>query len=144
VYLPILIGGGIYSLWRSKQLMVFRWYRWVGLTTAVEIARERLAGIKHFIPAPILYSLPDALWVYSFTALMYLLWLDEPPGYERALWILLPVSMGIGAEFGQLLKVVPGTFDWSDVLAYVAAFVSASIFMHALRKKPETCYRLGA
>ena len=39
--------------------------------------RAYLAGVKHLIPG-ILYSLPDGLWVYSFTSLMGCIWFQCP------------------------------------------------------------------
>jgi hypothetical protein len=127
VILPVFTGGGIYSLWRSKSLLVFSWYRWVGLYGPMLSLRAYLAGVKHLIPGPILYSLPDGLWVYSFTALMGYIWYQQPQRYARLFWTLLPVSMAVGAEIGQRLRLVPGTFDWADMSSYLVAWALATV-----------------
>lgn len=125
VFLPVVIGAAIYSLWRSKALLVFTWYRWIGLYGPILSLRGYFAGAKHLIPGPILYSLPDGLWVYSFTALMGPIWFQEKQRYVRLLWTLLPVSMAVGAEIGQAVKLVPGTFDWTDIFSYIVAWFLA-------------------
>jgi hypothetical protein len=76
-----------------------------------------------------MYSLPDALWVYAFTAAMELLWVKEPRGPARTFWVLLPSLMAIACEIGQLFRWVPGTFDWFDLFSYIAAFMLASLAM---------------
>lgn len=134
VLLPILIGGGIYSLWRSKTLLVFAWYRWAGLYESLLAFRSEVVGARHFIPGPLLYSLPDALWVYSFTALMQFVWFWQPRSGGRLFWALLPVSLAVGCEIGQFFRVIPGTFDWVDLAAYVAAWVTASASVNLLMR----------
>lgn len=127
VLLPVLIGAGIYTLWRSNGLLVFEWYRWAGVYEAVEAVRRQSSSLQRTIPSFVRYSLPDALWVYAFTALMCLVWAERLQSKERTFWVLLPLCVAIGSEFGQLIKVVPGTFDWADVLGYIAAFAGAYI-----------------
>jgi hypothetical protein len=126
VILPVFIGAGIYSLWRSKALLVFAWYRCVGLYAPMLTLRAHFAAAKHLIPGIILYSLPDGLWVYSFTALMGYLWYQKPQRYARLFWTLLPVSTAVGAEIGQGLRLVPGTFDWADMSSYLVAWALAT------------------
>lgn len=127
VLLPVLIGGVIYSLWRSKTLLVFAFYRWIGLDEPVQALRLQLASFKHLIPGPVLYSLPDGLWVYAFTSLMGFIWFRVPRSSAKLLWTLLPVSMAMGAEIGQGFRLVPGTFDWSDMLSYLIAWALATV-----------------
>src|SRR2546429_9694493 len=81
VVFPVAVGAAIYTLWRSKRLLVFAWYRWAGWQDAVSVAREDAFGLKHFVPGPVLYSLPDALWVHSFTAFMTLLWSKQEKSF---------------------------------------------------------------
>jgi hypothetical protein len=127
VVLPVFIGAAVYSLWRSKALLLFAWYKWAGLYGPVLSLRAYFAGVKHFIPGPILYSLPDGLWVYSFTALMGYIWYQKPQRYARLFWTLLPISMAVTAEIGQGLRLVPGTFDWADMSSYLVAWALATV-----------------
>ena len=127
VILPVFTGAGIYSLWRSKALLVFTWYRWVGLYGPMLSLRAYLGGVKHLIPSPILYSLPDGLWVYAFTSLMGCIWFRVPRSSAKLFWTLLPVSMAVVAEIGQGFRLVPGTFDWADMFSYLAAWALATV-----------------
>lgn len=144
VFLPIFIGASMYSLWRSGKLMVFDWYRVVGLYASVLELRGLLAGAKPLIPAPILYSLPDGLWVYSFTALMGFIWFNDSRRKAKSFWTLLPVSLAIGSEIGQFLKLIPGTFDWVDIFFYVAAWVLASASVNLFLRRRAVPSQLGA
>ena len=137
VCFPIILGAGIYSLWRSKRLLVFTWYGWLGLQPPLLALRANLAGVRHFLPDFVLYSLPDALWVYSFTFLMQSVWFRHSRSYGRTFWILLPVSLAVGAEVGQLLKVVPGTFDLMDIAGYIAAWAAATMFIRTCCRRDE-------
>jgi len=118
-------------------LLVFTWYGWLGLQAPLLALRANLAGVRHFLPAFVLYSLPDALWVYSFTFLMQSVWFLHPKSYGRTFWILLPVSLAVGAEVGQLLKVVPGTFDLMDIAGYIAAWAAATMFIRTYCRRDE-------
>ena len=130
---PFVLGFAIYTLWRSTKLLMFRAYQQAGLYPSILALRAQTSGVKHLIPGPILYSVPDALWVYGATAALGYLWLSHPGRYTRLFWTLLPVSIGVGSEFGQLFRLVPGTFDWMDVSCYVVAgtLAVASIYFFA-------------
>ena len=60
VAMPIIVGAAMYTLWRSTKLYVFTWYRWMGLTQPVLALRTYAHNMRHLVPGPILYSLPDA------------------------------------------------------------------------------------
>jgi len=140
VVVPIVSGAAIYTFWRSKTLLVFTWYRWAGVEAPVMSLRKNLAGFRHLLPGVFLYSVPDALWVYSFTTLLEYVWSEQPICWELRTWTLLPLVLGVSGEFGQLLHLVPGTFDWADVIAYLAAWFAAQIsvatFLKLARKQP--------
>jgi len=129
-FFPFVLGFAIYTLWRSTKLLMFLAYRKVGLYAPILALRSRFAGFRHLIPGPILYSVPDALWVYAATAMLGYLWLDHPRRWARWFWTLLPVAIGVGSEFGQLFKLIPGTFDWMDVSCYLAAGALAMVSIH--------------
>jgi hypothetical protein len=122
--LPIALGTAIYVLWRTQQLLVFRWVEALGLMPAVSTARDALAGIGRALPAWVLYSLPDALWVYAGTAFYALVW-NPGPGRPRLFWTSLPGVLALGGELGQALGAVPGTFCPIDMLLCALAWWAA-------------------
>jgi hypothetical protein len=127
---PMLLGFAVYTLWRSTRLLMFRAYQQTGLYPYLLTLRAHVAGVKPSIPSPILYSVPDAMWVYACTAALGYLWRNHPSRLTRWSWSLLPVAVAVGSEFGQQLKLVPGTFDSMDVSCYVAAFAAAMVSLH--------------
>jgi hypothetical protein len=63
VILPVAIGGLIYILFRVDTLWVFTWLKYAGLYETVMTLRETTYAASSDIPAHLLYSLPDGLWV---------------------------------------------------------------------------------
>jgi hypothetical protein len=121
VALPIVIGGGIYTFWRSPNLLVFSWYKCFRVYGYVLSIRHAFLPARPFIPAWFLYSLPDGCWVYSFTAFMVRVWANEDRRAWSVFWLLTPVSLAVGAELGQGIHIIPGTFDVVDLFVYVVA-----------------------
>ena len=137
VVLPLVLGATIYTLWRSSRLLVFRWYGVAGLSGWVSDGRILALPYRHVLPSWALYSLPDALWVYSFTSSLVLIWAVPTKASYYSLWIALPCLLALGGEFGQMLHLVPGTFDWSDVIVYVVAGVLGLVLPNAARSKHQ-------
>lgn len=118
VVLPIALGAAVYLLWRSPRLLVFRWMEAASLDGVLASARTLVAGVR--LPGWLLFSLPDALWVYAFVACMALIWRGRPVR-QAAFWMALGPALSLGSELAQLAGLVPGTFDradfWLSVLA---------------------------
>jgi len=114
VLLPIAIGTAIYVGWRSPSLVVFDWMAYCGIPA--DSFRPSVS-----LPQSILYSLPDACWVFAGTSWMLLIWRGLHP------WAFVFIVLGVGGEFGQAILVVPGTFDWNDMFFYVGSFTLATI-----------------
>jgi len=112
VLLPTFVGTCIYIGWRSTDLLVFRWIEYCGLQSLVIRPAIKL-------PEWLLYSLPDGCWVYATTSWMLLIW------KRFSVWIWVGVVLAVGAEYGQLLGLVQGTYQSLDVIFYVSAFVLA-------------------
>ncbi|MGB0591135.1 MAG: hypothetical protein ACPGU1_15775, partial [Myxococcota bacterium] len=121
---PLLIGGAIYILWRSTDIVLFGWLDALGATPWVISARETAAHWGRSLPRDVLYALPDLLWVYSATASFHVLGPGTTPR-GRTCWSMLGVGTGLLHETGQGLGVFRGTFDPTDVLAYGLGFALA-------------------
>jgi hypothetical protein len=119
VVLPTLIGASIYLFFRTPTLLVFRWIEAIGLLDPVMILREQVAFVQ--LPEWLLYSLPDGLWVYATTSWMVLMW----RGARSWLWLSTGVLLAVGAELGQAVGCVPGTYQHLDMLFYGSAFLLA-------------------
>lgn len=117
VILPTAVGASIYVGWRSTDLLVFRWIEFVGASGLV---------VRPGIPLPfwVLYALPDGIWVYAYTSWMLLIWGRIAP------WVYSGLVLAVGAELGQFVGLVPGTYANLDMVFYVGGFLLAGV-VHA-------------
>jgi hypothetical protein len=116
VILPLLSGTAVYLLWRSPTLLVFSWVRASGVDGIVMTIRAIVRPMVELLPGWFLYSLPDGLWVYSFTAFLLATWRGTPPSVATFAWLLAPTTLAVGGEVLQAFRVVPGTFDIADIM----------------------------
>jgi hypothetical protein len=133
--LPVLIGGVIYVCWRAQSILMFAWFRQIGLDPLIIRLRNFSAPAMSFLPSWFLFSLPDALWVYALTAFLANSWLKVNHQKLRFAWLSVGFILGAGAELGQLVGVVPGTFDLVDFFLCLTAFVSALVITQNNLKK---------
>lgn len=131
---PLTLGTLIYLLWRSESLTVFGWLKMIHLSGVVSIVRHYLSSWAVHLPGWFLYSLPDGLWLYSATAGIGGLWLDDWRT-EAWLWVSAPLALGCAIEMGQFTSTVPGTFSAADLAAYFFGCVLAWISINANRAK---------
>lgn len=124
VLLPLLAGGLLYLLFRAPSLRLFEWFRVIGLEPCILAARASLESLGMRPPSWVLYTLPDGLWVYTATACMAWIW-QGSRGAARWGWMAAGPGLGLGSELGQLVGLMPGTFDPLDLIACGVAAVLA-------------------
>ena len=121
IALPIFIGSMIYILFREKELLMFNWFNYLKLNFIIDFLRNNFYEYRIYIPKSILFSLPDALWVYSFTMFLSI--------YFKNRIILSAIFVGsIITEILQLWFVV-GTFDIYDVIYMFVLYLIAMYFI---------------
>ena len=121
IILPIFVGSGIYVLFREKTLLMFDWFSYLKLDFIIDFLRNNFYGYRTYIPKSILFSLPDALWVYSFTMFLSI--------YFKNRMLLSMIFIGsIITEILQLWFVI-GTFDIYDVVYMFALYLVAMYFI---------------
>lgn len=125
---PLITGGLLYVLFRSTTLRMFHWFEFLGLKSCVSILRQYVNPIKSSIPSWVYFSLPDGLWVYSFTSIILIIWHSK-----ITLWVLIPFSSGVIVEILQKYFIT-GTFDWLDFIFSIIGFF-LSIFILNKNKK---------
>jgi len=130
VLLPIVTGGFIYILFRSDELLMFRWFKTIGIGRLIGTLRNIDFIKSAIIPGWIRYSLPDGLWIFSYVSLMFLIW-GNKISKTSAIWIFILPVIAVLSEFGQLFKVVPGTFDYYDLATYLfSTLLPIILFKH--------------
>jgi hypothetical protein len=91
---------------------------------------QKVFPIFHNVQPPnwIKYNLPDGLWMYAFLSTIFIIWKSQISKHFVA-WLLLAIIMSFFLEILQGLHLIPGTYDWFDMLAY-----AISIFIFILTK----------
>lgn len=111
-------------LFRTDSLSIFRLFELIGLDNWLNSIREKtmMWNINSFIK----YSLPDGLWVYSFSYFIFNIWFAETKEkIMKYLFISIPLLCGVGGELMQLAWPIVGTFDWQDLLVSLGAYLLA-------------------
>jgi hypothetical protein len=126
VLFPIIIGGLIYIVSRSKSLKMFDWFEKINLSNEIGIIRDYFSSVQ--LPNWVIYNLPDLLWVFSFTSLLFIIW-NKRIEKENIPYLLFPTGIGVLSEFGQLFSIINGTFDIMDVIFYVFGGLSSILII---------------
>lgn len=116
-FFTLFCGSSIYVLFRTSNLKMFAWFDKLKILNTINYLRKFTINHSINLPEIILYSIPDGLWMFSYISLILFLWKNEVKK-ENLFWILIIPIISIASELGQLIKVVPGTFDSSDLLMY--------------------------
>lgn len=132
VILPLLIGGLVYVLFRPSTLNVFKWIDAVGLTNIIQILREKCEVIS--ISKFIVYNLPMGLWTYAFCFSLLRNFRNQIIGRY---WIWSVLVINLTSEIGQLVALVPGTFDVVDIVTSMAFFFLAWIMFTLVHREVE-------
>lgn len=118
--LPLIFGGLIYLTYRVETLKMFGWFDSMKATDFINFLRTNDFLQTINLPEWIKYSLPDALWIFSFTYFMLTIWKFKIT-QSSAFWIFLAPVIGLFSELGQLYGVVPGTYDPVDLILIIVA-----------------------
>lgn len=126
--LALFAGVVIYLVGRTETLVVFSWLRVLGLGSFVAALRVGTESVSVHLPDFVRYSVPDGLWVLSFSLAIQFVWWGYRLRGRALAWHTFPVLLGVGSEIGQMIGWVHGTFDLCDVVAYA----SGSLFVAVL------------
>ncbi len=113
--LTLLIGGFIYFFFRTEKLIMFNWKE--NYNTSIMNIRTLISTYYDKFPNWFLFSLPKGLWLFPYISLVLLIRRNKIHR-ENFLWIIIIPILIILSELGQLLKIVPETYDFLDILFY--------------------------
>lgn len=99
VFLPLIIGAGIYRFLRTDRPILF------GDGQAFELP----------LPSLLLSSAPSFLWSFAFTSTLFLIWKPTTKSGRLAI-VGGAVLVSILFEAWQATEIGTGTFDWYDCL----------------------------
>ena len=120
IIVPMVLGAFVYVCFRQKDLF--------GISS---LAFPSLFP-GQTLPYWVLFNLPDALWAYSLTSFIMILWMSIT-GRVSQLWFIVGVCVAICFELGQYFQIIEGTFDQLDLVWILAACIISWVVFN--RKK---------
>jgi len=109
--------------------MMFRWADAIGVKPVLDNMRVYCTTIQFENLNWFFFSLPDGLWVYSFTSFMLIVW-GLKFSRHSIFWISIGPSFALCGEMGQALGVVRGTYDPTDLLlCLIGSILPAAILL---------------
>ena len=118
--ISLCLGGLIYIVFRSEDLLMFRWFDSLGLHGIVSQLRFDYGqtNIWNWVN----YNMPACLWLFSYMFVMDALWNDGNNMIYQVFIYVLPV-VAILSELLQLVNIIPGTFDLLDLASYAISII---------------------
>ena len=120
----LAIGTLVYITCRPETLRLFGWADRLGLGHFVKSTRENFSSLGSWLPPWFINSAPFALWVASYVLLVRSIWAGTK-GFARTAWLLPIPFIAVIAELGQMISLVPGTFDFFDLAFVICATIIA-------------------
>jgi hypothetical protein len=106
VILPLFIGTLIYILFRPLHQIFW------GLLNIPPIEAVNKFAISNInLPSWFIYNLPNGLWLFSFIKTISFLKYSS----KSNLLLSIPILISVLYEIGQFTKLLPGTFDITDI-----------------------------
>jgi len=124
----LVAGTLIYLLFRTSALNIFNWLEILNIDFINSSWRIFGRIYYNIFPDWFLFSLPDGLWIFSYTSIMFAFW-DFKFDFQTFFWINILPIIAVFSEIGQFLKVVNGTFDFCDLLFYLSGFLLPFIIL---------------
>jgi hypothetical protein len=121
-FTALLTGILIYALFRHSDLLV---YKITGNPSFVEQLYQHPANNRLLLNF-LAYNIPDGLWLLSGILFIRTLWLGQ--GTTGGIYILIFCFLAMLAEALQFFGIIPGTFDFFDVITMVSAAFGESVF----------------
>ena len=116
----LTIGGLIYIRYRSESLLMFTWFHDLDLSDYINEIRAYKS--HNGLTSWMVFSMPAGLWLFSYLLIIDSIWGKETRLFYSYFILILPIA-ALTSELLQYLNVLPGTFDYLDMLSYVLATI---------------------
>lgn len=114
----LLLGGMIYILFREEVIFT----SWLTALIPIDLPLcGNLIDQSTFAGYIILFALADSLWYAAL--LLFDLLLRSDAWYSRVM-TLMAMAFPFIYELLQLCHIMPGTFDWIDILFYLLTLIT--------------------
>lgn len=126
--LMLLCGSGIYLLFRSKSLYIYKWCTTLGLSDNINFIRHEVSNWK--VSEFIKFCLPDGLYCAAYILIINAIWHKENKSTKYYIVFFMPF-IAISSEVLQYFGVVRGTFDCCDLVCYA---IPPIIYLYIYKK----------
>jgi len=120
--IPLFVGLSIYLFLRDENILLFCWINDIGLLNQIVSIRKYTLAFRESMPSWFIYTLPDGIWVYSFTICLGIVWYGSRCFYY---WLLIGFYMGVISELLQLFNIIRGTFCMNDMIVNFISLITA-------------------
>lgn len=126
--MALFLGGMIYVIFRSRDLLMFTFFDATGISDFVSELRQSYSDTP--IASWVNYNAPAALWLLSYMFIMDTVWRE----YRGKIiyWAFLSVIplMALISEILQYFALFSGTFDLLDLLSYLIAVLASLLILN--------------
>jgi hypothetical protein len=133
--MSMLLGGLIYILFRIAEPAFFKWIPSDVLDGWFNFARGISLGLRYFLPAWIIYSLPNGLWAFSYALIITHIWWHRESGLKY-FWLSCILFVVTGFEILQYAGIIPGTFCVQDLAMGITGLITG-IIVGIITTKPN-------
>ena len=123
-FLCVFMCGLMYISFRPDTLKMFHFFKVFGVLDFLEELQHNPARV----PSWMLYNLPDGIWLFAYSILIGSFWNFKIK--DCWMFILVMPSICIPHEILQGLGIMHGTYDPSDVLAYMLAIIAGFSYVY--------------
>ena len=120
----LTVGSLTYIRYRSESLLMFDWFRDIGLAEYIDNFRNKAEMPNMY--GWVKYNMPAGLWLFAYMFVIDSIWGKDKNNVYMYFLYALPL-LAIVSEFMQYVGMLSGTFDFMDLLSYVS-----SIFLFIL------------
>lgn len=128
----LTMGSALYVCLRPEDLLLFRWAQAVGVTEEVYSVRVAANWLAPLLPEWVIFSLPYALWVSSYMFAVEVIWYRSP-STSKYVWLTAAPALALVSELAQAARLIPGTFDWVDVVFLAITPIIGLILLNVSR-----------
>ena len=127
-FMCVFFCGMMYSSFRPDTLKMFHFFKVFGLLDYLEELQHNPARV----PSWMLYNLPDGMWLFAYSILIGCFWNFKIK--DCWMFVLVMPFICIPHEFLQGLGIMHGTYDPSDVFAYLLAISAGFTYIYLIHR----------
>lgn len=126
----------MYVCYRPLSLAFFSWF---GLSEESAFLMSIRSAAPSGFPDWCRFALPDGLWAAAYVICIGAVWRFEYPACIPPAMII--PAIGILSEILQAIRLLPGTFDWIDLVMYGAGAVCGWGYIYFVNQQIHKNYK---